>query len=92
MRALSLFTAANVSVVGASTLYIKSRLDTQDEEFEARMDEIEGTFRGHIGLIEDFLDRLGEPQGISVATGKTSKKKSDDQGSTSKDDKSKGGK
>ena len=28
------------------------------EEHEARMDELEGTLRGHIGLIEEALDRL----------------------------------
>ena len=28
------------------------------EEQEARLDEIEGTLRGHIGLIEDALNRI----------------------------------
>ncbi|THY42380.1 hypothetical protein D6C99_07467, partial [Aureobasidium pullulans] len=28
------------------------------EEHEARMDELEGTLRGHIGLIEESLERL----------------------------------
>jgi hypothetical protein len=28
------------------------------EEHEARMDELEGTLRGHIGYIEEALDRL----------------------------------
>lgn len=31
---------------------------THLEENEARMDELEGTLRGHIGLIEESLDRL----------------------------------
>lgn len=31
-------------------------------EQEARLDEIEGTIRGHVGLIEDSLDRIeGKP-------------------------------
>lgn len=29
---------------------------------EARMDEVEGTLRGHIGLIEDSLKRIEERQ------------------------------
>ena len=29
-----------------------------EEEQEARLDEIEGTLRGHVGLIEDSLDRI----------------------------------
>ena len=33
-----------------------------EEEQEARLDEIEGTIRGHVGLIEDSLDRIeGKP-------------------------------
>ena len=33
-----------------------------EKEQEARLDEIEGTLRGHIGLIEDSLDRIeGKP-------------------------------
>lgn len=37
-------------------------MDHMEEEQEARMDEIEGTLRGHIGLIEDSLDRIeGKP-------------------------------
>lgn len=32
------------------------------EEMEARMDEVEGTLRGHIGLIEDSLQRIEERQ------------------------------
>jgi hypothetical protein len=29
---------------------------------EARMDEVEGTLRGHIGLIEDSLQRIEDRQ------------------------------
>ncbi|KAF2764324.1 hypothetical protein EJ03DRAFT_378706 [Teratosphaeria nubilosa] len=44
--------------VGGSTYYIQTLLDRNLEESEARADEIEGTLRGHIGLIEDSLERL----------------------------------
>jgi hypothetical protein len=41
---------------------VEKKLDHMEEEQEARMDEIEGTLRGHIGLIEDSLDRIeGKP-------------------------------
>jgi hypothetical protein len=33
-------------------------LERNYEEAEARMDELEGTLRGHIGLIEDSLERI----------------------------------
>jgi hypothetical protein len=46
-----------VSVVGA-TVHLRSHLVHNHEESEARLDEIEGTLRGHIGLIEDSLERV----------------------------------
>ena len=39
------------------------------EEHEARMDELEGTLRGHIGIIEESLDRL-EGKGTEADRGK----------------------
>ncbi|KAI4650957.1 hypothetical protein J4E93_003314 [Alternaria ventricosa] len=56
----------NLTVVAGFATYLGSRvtkkLDHMEEEQEARMDEIEGTLRGHIGLIEDSLDRIeGKP-------------------------------
>ena len=39
------------------------------EEMEARMDEVEGTLRGHIGLIEDSLKRIEDRQMGKKATG-----------------------
>ncbi|CAN9083179.1 hypothetical protein CUC08_Gglean002604 [Alternaria sp. MG1] len=56
----------NLTVVAGVATYLGSRvekkLDRMEEEQEARMDEIEGTLRGHIGLIEDSLDRIeGKP-------------------------------
>ncbi|KAF2867446.1 hypothetical protein BDV95DRAFT_503006 [Massariosphaeria phaeospora] len=48
--------------LGSSTLYLRSQILQNREEQEARLDEIEGTLRGHIGLIEDALDRVeGKP-------------------------------
>ncbi|KAJ4397008.1 hypothetical protein N0V93_001232 [Gnomoniopsis smithogilvyi] len=49
---------ANLSALGAMTLYFKSHHDYNLEEHENRMDELEGTLRGHIGLIEDSLERI----------------------------------
>jgi hypothetical protein len=48
----------NLSAIGASTYHLRSHLIYNLEEQEARLDEIEGTLRGHIGLIEESLDRI----------------------------------
>ncbi|KAJ6196165.1 hypothetical protein J3E72DRAFT_421250 [Bipolaris maydis] len=58
--------STNLAVVaGVATLLgsrVEKKLDRMDEEQEARLDEIEGTIRGHVGLIEDSLDRMeGKP-------------------------------
>lgn len=57
----------NLTVVAGFATYLGSRvekkLDRNLEEQEARLDEIEGTLRGHIGNIEDSLDRIeGKPE------------------------------
>jgi hypothetical protein len=44
--------------LGSMTLYFKSHHDYNLQEHEARMDELEGTLRGHIGLIEESLERI----------------------------------
>lgn len=49
---------ANLTALGAMTVYFKSHHDHNLNEHEARMDELEGTLRGHIGLIEDSLERI----------------------------------
>lgn len=52
---------ANLSALGAATLHLRSLHAKQLEEHaehESRMDGLEGTLRGHIGLIEDSLERL----------------------------------
>jgi hypothetical protein len=48
----------NLLAIGGSTYYLRSKIAYNLEEQEARLDEIEGTLRGHIGLIEDALDRI----------------------------------
>jgi hypothetical protein len=48
----------NMLAISGSTYYLQSKIAYNLEEQEARLDEIEGTLRGHIGLIEDALDRI----------------------------------
>lgn len=49
---------ANISAIVGSTYLLRSHHIYSLEEHEARMDELEGTLRGYIGLIEEALDRL----------------------------------
>lgn len=49
---------ANLSAIAGSTYLLRAHHIYNLEEHEARMDELEGTLRGHIGLIEEALDRL----------------------------------
>lgn len=61
-RLPTLLPTLNLFAIATSTLYLRTQLDRNLEEQEARLDEIEGTLRGHIGLIEDALDRIeGKP-------------------------------
>lgn len=55
---VTIFGALNLSAIAGSTYYLRLHLIYNLEESEARSDEIEGTLRGHIGLIEESLDRL----------------------------------
>lgn len=48
----------NLAAIGAATYHLRSHAVYNLEEHEARMDELEGTLRGHIGYIEDALDRI----------------------------------
>lgn len=54
----ALLQCVNLAALGGMTMYFKSHHDYNLEEHEARMDELEGTLRGHIGLIEESLERL----------------------------------
>ena len=47
-----------LSAIGGSTYLLRSHHIYSLEEHEERLDEIEGTLRGNIGLIEEALDRL----------------------------------
>lgn len=49
---------ANLAALGAATLHLRSHHVRGLEAHEARMDELEGTLRGHVGLIEDALERI----------------------------------
>ena len=60
---------ANLSAIAASTYLLRSHHIYNLEEHEARMDELEGTLRGHIGIIEESLDRL-EGKGTEADRGK----------------------
>jgi len=68
-RIISLTTALNASAILGSTLYLRSHLVHNYEESEARMDEIEGTLRGHIGIIEGALERLEKKTGSKEGNG-----------------------
>lgn len=48
----------NLSAIAGSTYLLRAHHVYNLEEHEARMDELEGTLRGHIGVIEEALDRL----------------------------------
>jgi hypothetical protein len=47
-----------LTAIAGEPLYFKSHHNYNLQEHEARMDELEGTLRGHIGLIEDSLERI----------------------------------
>ena len=58
LRNSLLLLGINLSAIAGSTYYLRSHHVYNLEEHEARMDELEGTLRGHIGYIEESLDRL----------------------------------
>ncbi|KAI9894639.1 MAG: hypothetical protein M1814_001995 [Vezdaea aestivalis] len=47
-----------LSALAGTTCLLRAHHIYNLEEHEARMDELEGTLRGHIGIIEEALDRL----------------------------------
>jgi len=47
-----------LGALGGMTYYFKSHHEYNLQEHEARMYELEGTLRGHIGLIEEALERI----------------------------------
>lgn len=54
----TIISAITLATVAGSTYHLRSHLIHNHEESEARLDEIEGTLRGHIGLIENSLERI----------------------------------
>ena len=57
-RLVMLFGILNLAATAGATYHLRSHHIYNLEEHEARMDELEGTLRGHIGYIEEALDRL----------------------------------
>lgn len=59
--------ATTLTAIGGTTYLVHNRLHAQLdynlEEQEARFDEVEGTLRGHIGLIEEALARIEKKVG-----------------------------
>ena len=58
LRHSLLILGVNLSAIGGTTYLLRSHHIYNLEEHEARTDELEGTLRGHIGVIEEALDRL----------------------------------
>jgi hypothetical protein len=54
----AILSAITLATVVGSTYQLRSHLIHNHEESEARLDEIEGTLRGHIRLIENSLERI----------------------------------
>lgn len=52
----------NLALTGAFFADNQAKHKSTYEEMEARLDEVEGTLRGHIGLIEDSLKRIEDRQ------------------------------
>jgi hypothetical protein len=58
LRAILGLSTLNLGVTGIAHYNLRDHHVYNLEEHEARMDELEGTLRGHIGYIEEALDRL----------------------------------
>lgn len=69
-------TAVNVALTGTAFYNLRDHHVYNLEEHEARMDELEGTLRAHIGVIEESLDRIektinSKPEGTPFAGDKS---------------------
>lgn len=69
-------TAVNISLTSAAFYNLRDHHVYNLEEHEARMDELEGTLRAHIGVIEESLDRIektvnSKPEGTKFAGAKS---------------------
>ena len=58
LRALLGLTGLNLALTSGAFYNLREHHIYNLEEHEARMDELEGTLRAHIGVIEESLDRL----------------------------------
>ena len=65
LQAITGLTGLNLIASSYHIYQSNSLLERNYEEAEARMDELEGTLRGHIGLIEDSLERI---EGVMAGT------------------------
>jgi hypothetical protein len=69
-------TAVSVALTGAAFYNLREHHVYNLEEHQARMDELEGTLRAHIGVIEESLDRIEKtvnckPEGTIFASEKS---------------------
>lgn len=58
LRSIAALTASTLALSAYGTQNTNTKLERNYKEAEARMDELEGTLRGHIGIIEESLERL----------------------------------
>jgi hypothetical protein len=73
LRAITGLTTASLAVSSYALYNTNDKLERNYEEAEARMDELEGTLRGHIGIIEESLERIEQKagtQGLGKGMGK----------------------
>lgn len=67
-RPLILLTTTLVAAISGSTYTLYANQNRVLAENEARFDELEGTLRAHVGVIEGSLERLeGKARGRIVA-------------------------
>jgi hypothetical protein len=73
LRAITFLTSTTLALSSYTLYTTNNKLERNYEEAEARMDELEGTLRGHIGIIEESLERLEQKagsQGLGKGMGK----------------------
>jgi hypothetical protein len=58
IRALLGLSTATLGLQSFTLYNANEKLERNWEEAESRMDTLEGTLRGHIGIIEDSLERI----------------------------------
>ncbi len=58
LRMIAGLTGINLCLTGGAFYNLREHHIYNLEEHEARMDELEGTLRAHIGVIEESLDRI----------------------------------